>query len=371
MKRFLSFALILSCLISLLPSCVHLVPQRPSDYVTGTAVVIDNITPFVYDESMLEDDTRPVEVEGKTYNVTAYSMMNYCCRIGETAYTDFTRYYGNKIVRHYQNGESESYYTVFTEANYQLLYVFLEPDENGVLRFQEYIGYSMDARYTIRHDMIFEQDQPAAILGDRLPDSCYLDYYSPQELAKNNERIHQLYLHNCAVLNLPSLESIQLKLMREKTEASVYRCLQSSSFDVIDPVRNYAWHGFYCYDLILYEDGTGSLHYRHFIDKAAYEYELDEEATVSLTAEELIAFTTALQAYDFPNIPTWNPEELFGFDGETTYLIGGNDYFDTHLIGMWGSSPRHGIYHLRTALEDLAREKIHPTSGRVYVDYES
>ena len=118
MKRFLFLVLILSCLISLLPSCVHLVPQRPSDYVTGTAVVIDNITPFVYDESMLEDDTRPVEVEGKTYNLSVVDVMNYCLNSGKTAYTDFIRYCGNKPVRYLKNGDRETYYTVYSLSNY-------------------------------------------------------------------------------------------------------------------------------------------------------------------------------------------------------------------------------------------------------------
>ncbi len=368
MKRTLALALLLATVLSLLPSCIRIVPTRPSDYLPGSEIVIDNTIPFVYDTKLLENDRFPVKVEGKVYSVTVMDMFNYCANTEKNTYADFISYCGNKPVRHVKSGDKDFYYTVYSLSNYRLLYLLLEPNENGTLMLPDFAQSPADAADILHPDLILDHDQPSEILGDNLPDFHRLEYYSPQELMQKNERIRMLYLNACMELELPSVESIQ-RDMRDENAEQFYRCLQSSAFDVIDHDRNESWHGYYCYDLLLYKDGTGSLHYRHFKHIGKYEYEIDEEATVSLTAEELAPFKTALETYDFQNIPTWNPQEHLGLDGETTYLIGGTDFYSTHLIGMWESNHRHGIYHLRTALEDLTREKIAPASGRVYVEY--
>ena len=152
-----------------------------------------------------------------------------------------------------------------------------------------------------------------------------------------------------------------------------YRCVQEVSFDVVDADGYKASHGLYCYDLSVFLDGMGSLHYRHYVYEPYPNYTLDQEEKVDLTVEEVSSFQSVLREYDFENIPAWDPDDRSGTgtDGGTTYIIGVPENTDfAHFVALWGAQETDGIYQIRTAIENLVREKIEVTSGRVYVDYE-
>ena len=78
-----------------------------------------------------------------------------------------------------------------------------------------------------------------------------------------------------------------------------YRCVQEVSFDVVDADGYKASHGLYCYDLSVFLDGTGSLHYRHYVYEPYPNYTLDQEEKVDLTVEEVSSFQSVLREYDF------------------------------------------------------------------------
>jgi hypothetical protein len=152
------------------------------------------------------------------------------------------------------------------------------------------------------------------------------------------------------------------------------RCMQRVSFDIMRDDKSY--DGFYVYDLLLEEDGRGTLYFYHLDDRDYlpdnYTYRIIQQETIHLTAEEGTALKALLTEWDFMNQPTWNPEEYMGFDGTTTYVyatgvIGGEDKrYGSNLIVMWEPTSRNAHYHIRTAIEDLVRAHVTVEEGRIY-----
>ena len=339
MKKLLTVLLMLM----LLPMLFACGEKLPPDYVQGDAIVIDNTTPFVYTENP----------PGSTAPYLILSIIR-----GEDmwSYSDFAAYYGAKIIRHYVMEDTDYYYTVYSLPDNSLAYIWMQPDEKGILRishpFNEWC--LADARNLYTDMPVFEYDRPPAILGDRMPLSCQKESYTFEEIAKNTEHQWQMYSDRCSAAGLETYFNIK----HAPDVRTFYRCMQSVAFD------EKSADGLYVYDLIQYRDGTAALRFRHLYDHQYPQYTLEQDTTIPLTAEETETILHVFEEEDFENIPTWNPEEYTGFDGETTFVHGDSE----HLIAMWCAGEQYGIYKIRTAFENIVKNHTTVTSGRIFAD---
>ena len=179
---------------------------------------------------------------------------------------------------------------------------------------------------------------------------CDLTTISLQEINAKIEQRWRWYTDDCKKVSLNALAEDVFDTA-EKPLKYVYRTVQYKMFDTITDNR-FASGGIYNYDLCLYKDGTAELVYRHYDEGSPYV--LLREMRIALDSEEQAHIEATLSEWDLNSIPTWNPEEPLGVDGETTYILGTNGY-DTHLASMWCADDRYGIYHIRTALEETVR----------------
>lgn len=191
--------------------------------------------------------------------------------------------------------------------------------------------------------------------------------YTPDENAENVAWEWASYYRLCNEVNIPH----SVYADRDNVQSYPFiRCIQSVSFDIVRNDKGF--HGVYVYDIYVHDDGSGVLYFYHLDDQnylPSYTYTLIQEETVSLTAEEVASVTNVMDEWDFANQPTWNPEELMGFDGETTYIYARGEFADTyceHMISMWEPTERYAHYHIRTAIEDLVRAHITVEEGRIY-----
>ena len=327
----------------------------PPDYVKGNKIVIDNETPFVYPFTDLQPTAYP---QGYPYTYSPSAILFMYHPEGEPVrhYSAFARYCGNKILRACTTEEIADYYTVYAELDNGLTYVFLNKGEDGTLLIDRERSGPADARSVL--DGIQKQDQPAVILGARLPIKYQKEYYSFDEVARRTENVWQEYSHYCASADLPS----HFEYLYDPEISEFWRCMQSVSFDVTDKDSRRAADGLYVYDLIRYKDGRNVLHFRHLTDWSYPRHELVQEEILPLSDEEAKAIFTVLEEANVSDIPTWNPEESSGFDGETTYVLNPHE----HLIGMWCATEHHSIYHIREAFEEIVRNRITVTSGRIF-----
>lgn len=365
----LALLLTLSALL-FLPAC-SLKSNLPADFVKGDEAVVDNETPFVYDESSVR--YYDYEYEGKEYSDTV-AWRCYLLEESEHEYTysSIASLFGNKIVRHYTEGGKDTYYTVYSLPDNKLFYMSLCM-KDGVLYLDQdpycVLNETFDAR---RGDglegYVYEQDYPDAILGDQLPSDCYLENYTPEEIAEKIEFQWASYYNTCNQINIPH----SLNHDRDGVECSKFiRCIQSVSFDLVREDGN-TYHGCYVYDLYTYRDGTGVLYFYHlyyenFLLQSAYH--IIQEETIPLTAEEVSSVVDVMIEQDFANHPTWNPEGFVGMDGSSTDVFAagnfGNDW-TWHLISMWEPTSHYPHYHIRTTIENLVRAHITVEEGRIY-----
>jgi hypothetical protein len=219
--------------------------------------------------------------------------------------------------------------------------------------------------------MVLDKDLPSAIVGDNLPPECYLDFYDAETILENNLLQWEYYYSACNYVNIPHAT---LMSSADEKGRTFIRCMQRVSFDIMRDDKSH--DGFYVYDLLLEEDGGGTLYFYHLDDRDFlpdnYTYRIIQQETIPLTAEEGTALKALLTEWDFMNQPTWNPEEYMGFDGTTTYVyatgvIGGEDKrYGSNLIVMWEPTSRNAHYHIRTAIEDLVRAHVTVEEGRIY-----
>ncbi len=358
-KRLFTIFLLFALLLPVLTSCLRFKKNRPADFVSGNEVVIDNETPFVYNESADDED---------------FEYLKFL-DFDELTYRDFIQFYGNKIVRCYESpNDGIQHYTVFSLPNYRLCYLFLIPTDNGDFLI-DYCSY-LDSRTRDEGRLFYPQDSPEVILGGKMPDYCYKEYYSFDEIQREIELKWDEYENLCYGANLESHNAFHYAKNEDGdyTTAAFYRIIQDVAFDTFEKENGYvyAYTGTYVYDICFLKDGSGILHYRHYVLEKYPNRRLDQEETVNLSAEEVARLRAVLKANSFYEIPTWNPEERSGSDGEDTYILGfdASQYWSLHLVAMWGAAPQYGIYQIRTAVETLVRERIEVTSGCVYVEYD-
>ncbi|MBQ9780037.1 MAG: hypothetical protein IJW00_03735 [Clostridia bacterium] len=372
MKKLICALTTLSLLVMapcLLTACGE---KLPADYVKGTDVVIDNETPFVYDESTVKYYTSKTDGKKGSLDIEYVTYAMGRDKDQEYTYQYIASIFGNKIVRNYTEGGKNTYYTVYSLPDNELFYLSLYM-KDGVLYLDKdiYSGLneSMDARYDELDGYIYEQDFPAEIMGDKLPKHCYLDYYSQEEIAKNNERKWSGYYDSCNQINIPH----SIYHDRDGVECiNFIRCIESVSFDLVRDDGN-TYHGYYVYDLYVHENGAGvlyfyHLYYKNWLQQSAFH--IIQEETIPLTVEEVASVVDVMVEQDFAHHPTWNPEEFTGMDGSSTdiFAVGnfGGGGYKKHLISMWEPTARYPHYHIRKAIEDLVRAHVTVEEGRIY-----
>ena len=381
MKRILCLTLALLMTLSgllCLPACSGQ-NNLPADFVKGDEIVIDNETPFVYDESTVK--TAPV----KTPSGKEEWHVDGLCGIwndGEedVPYSKVSSYFGNKIIRHRVADGQDTYYTVYSLPDNQIYYVFFRMKDDVLVLDPEHTINVINLALDIREkemiaEYVYEYDLPSAIIGDKLPAHCYLDYYEPEEIERRNNLEWEFYGSACGSAGLstdPYKSDFYCELYaegRHKEVDGAIRCIQSVSFDTEegDPEsEDYTvHHGAYFYDIYVFTDGTGILFFTHFNTDVHPRYAVWQREEIKLSTIEVEKLTTLLDVWDFNNIPTWNPEEFSGFDGETTTVftsISGHH----NLTSMWSASERDAVYHIREAIEEIVRDHVTVERGRIY-----
>ena len=380
MKRILclmlSVLLLLSAVLAL-PACSGK-NKLPADYVKGDAEVIDNETPFVYNDSTVKYYHE--KYNGETVSLDISDFVYHLSQVEERdfSYAYIASVFGNKIVRHYTEGDRDTYYTVYSLPDNELFYLSLCMKDGALyLDKDPYSGLNetLDARWDNLNGYVYEQDFPAAILGDALPSDCYLDYYSPEEIERRNNLEWEFYGEYCSRAGIPTdpfTSDFYCDLYaqgRHKEVDGAIRCIQSVSFDTEegDPEsEDYTiHHGSYFYDIYVFTDGTGVLFFTHFNTDVYPRYAVWQKEEIKLSTIEVEKLTTLLDVWDFNNIPTWNPEEFSGFDGETTTVftsISGHH----NLTSMWSATERDAVYHIREAIEEIVRDHVTVERGRIY-----
>ncbi len=382
MKKCVALGLTVLMLLSL-PLCIAACSKKeklPADFVKGDEVVVDNETPFVYDETSVRYYT--TTEDGKEYK---FDVEDYVYRLGEDSvrtHAQMTSIFGNKILRHFTEGDKDIYYSVYSLPDNKLFYLFFHIKDGVYYVDMDYHAYMFqiyDARDDGFEGLLYEQDFPAVILGDRLPAECYLENHTPQEIERRNNLEWEFYGEHCDRAGLttdPFISDYYCELYeqgRHKELDGAIRCIQSVSFDTITKGETEAddvvYHGTYVYDIYVHTDGTGVLHFYHFNADSYPRYTAWQTEVITLSPAETATLKSLLDEWDFVNIPTWNPEERSGFDGETTtvYVEG---LGHSNLTSMWSASERDAVYHIREAIEEIVRDRVTVKRGRIYNEKE-
>ena len=152
MKRILCLTLaLLMTLFALLclPACSGK-NKLPADFVKGDEIVIDNETPFVYDESTVK--TAPVKT---SYGKEEWHVDGLCgiWNDGEedVPYSKVSSYFGNKIIRHRVADGQDTYYTVYSLPDNRIYYVFFRMKDDVLVRDILVPGSSKN--YTIKSEL--------------------------------------------------------------------------------------------------------------------------------------------------------------------------------------------------------------------------
>lgn len=214
------------------------------------------------------------------------------------------------------------------------------------------------------------------------------------ETARLAERVWDDYISHCNIMGCdPNYEQ---PLDHEGSYAGeVIRCVYIEAFDESvpdDPLPEnqlYGPSGGYVYDVYIYGDGSGYLHYQQW--GSIYTIEIEEdghrnliddrrvlfaESTTPLTAEEIDSIFAVMEQHDYGNIPTHNPAMYTGMDGNTTFLVYSSSLVDDHadwkghMISAFYAEEGDPCYEIRKAIEKLViahdagvlPERIQPTA---------
>jgi hypothetical protein len=208
----------------------------------------------------------------------------------------------------------------------------------------------------------------------------------PFETARLAEQVWDDYMSTCAMIGC----NPQYDFSNEDTSphvSEVIRCVYVESFDESIPTdqplaenERYSPTGSYVYDICIYNDGSGYLHYQqwgsiHTVEVGYWEFEgetremteligwrnvLFTESTVELTAEEVGSIFAVMEQHDYENVPTTNPYMYTGMDGDTTFVVYSSstrlaDHVDWrgHMISTWCAKEGSPCYEIRKAIEKL------------------
>ena len=207
----------------------------------------------------------------------------------------------------------------------------------------------------------------------------------PFETARLAERVWDDYMSTCSWIGC----NPQYDHSGEDDSphvGEVIRCVYMESFDESRPKdyplaenERFSPSCGYVYDICIYSDGSGYLHYQqwgtiHTVEIDYYEFEeetrestrtigwrnvLFAESTVKLTAAEIDGIFAVMEQHDYGSIPTDNPHMYTGMDGDTTFLVYTSSLVDTHadwkghMISTWCAKEGSPCYEIRMAIEKL------------------
>ena len=205
------------------------------------------------------------------------------------------------------------------------------------------------------------------------------------ETARLAERVWDDYMSTCSWIGC----NPQYDHSGEDTSpyvGEVIRCVYTESFDESRPKdyplaenERFSPTCGYVYDICIYNDGSGYLHYQqwgtiHTVEVGYWEYEgetremtktigwrsvLYAESTVELTAEEINGIFAVMERHDYGHIPTENPSMYTGMDGDTTFLVYTGSSIDPHadwmghMISAWCAEAGSPCFEIRKAIEEL------------------
>ena len=205
------------------------------------------------------------------------------------------------------------------------------------------------------------------------------------ETARLAERVWDDYMSTCSWIGC----NPQYDHSGEDTSpyvGEVIRCVYTESFDESRPKdyplaenERFSPSCGYVYDICIYNDGSGYLHYQqwgtiHTVEVGYWEFEgetresiqtigwrsvLYAESTVELTAEEINGIFAVMEQHDFGNIPTDNPHMYTGLDGDTTFLVYTGSSIDPHadwmghMVSAWCAKAGSPCFEIRKAIEEL------------------
>jgi hypothetical protein len=210
----------------------------------------------------------------------------------------------------------------------------------------------------------------------------------PFETARLAERVWDDYMSTCSWIGC----NPQYDHSGEDTSphvGEVIRCVYMESFDESRPKdyplaenERFSPSCGYVYDICIYNDGSGYLHYQqwgsiHTVEVGYWEFEgetresiqtigwrnvLYAESTVALTAEEINGIFAVMEQHDYGSIPTDNPHMYTGMDGDTTFLVYTSSSIDPHadwkghMVSAWCAEVGDPCYEIRKAIEKLVIE---------------
>ena len=316
MKRrfFINLAIFLSVvLVTLGANRLLKITEHPAfshdDYVYGRRMVIDNETPFEYDAALaVSDGIGPVGLTDWFDPLATWEQVRDAC--------------GNKILRE----KDGRLYTVYSAGGNRLHYVFFERDPDGAWALytegmydtvHSFVGYGLD-------EYIYEQDSPAAILGDALPSETIS---TEQALRYAEYAEHALY-HARRNTNTPDIRQV----LEDGTATHAYRMTIEGIF-----------HGVYMFDFYIHESGTGTLRYRRYrAEGASYIKEVMEDVSYPLTEADAASLAAVFAEQQFFDLPAVHPYE-------STYLMDGYYIYLEGVEGMHtfsGDSRDFSSYHM-------------------------
>jgi hypothetical protein len=210
----------------------------------------------------------------------------------------------------------------------------------------------------------------------------------PFETARLAERVWDDYMSTCSWIGC----NPQYDHSGEDTSphvGEVIRCVYTESFDESRPKdyplaenERFSPSCGYVYDICIYNDGSGYLHYQqwgtiHTVEVGYWEFEgetresiqtigwrnvLYAESTVKLTAAEIDGILAVMEQHDYGSIPTDNPHMYTGMDGDTTFLVYTSSSIDPHadwkghMVSAWCAEVGDPCYEIRKAIEKLVIE---------------
>ena len=321
-------------------SCVAHPAFSHADYVYGNRMVIDNETPFEYDAALaVSDGIGPVGLTDWLDPLATWEQVRDAC--------------GNKILRE----KDGRLYTVYSTGGNRLQYVFFERDPDGAWALytegmydtvHSFVGYGLD-------EYIYEQDSPAAILGDALPSETI----STEQALRYAEYAEQALYHARRNTSTPDIRQI----LEDGTATQAYRMTIEGLF-----------HGVYMFDFYIHESGTGTLRYQRYrAEGAFYIKEVMEDVSYSLTEAEAASLAAVFAEQQFFDLPTVHPYEstylmdgyyiyLEGVKGMHTFSGGSRDFSSYHMVQIHDHSLH---YPQLTAIHDAIVALVESKGGAV------
>ncbi len=197
------------------------------------------------------------------------------------------------------------------------------------------------------------------------------------EAARLAERVWDDYISHCNIMGCdPNYE--QPLDYKGPYAGEVIRCVYVEAFDESlpdDPLpenQYYGPSGGYVYDIYMYGDGSGYLHYQQW--GSIYTVEINEdghrqiaddrrvlfaESTTPLTAEEINSVFAVMEQHSYGELPTHNSAMYTGMDGNTTFLVYSSSLIDDHadwkghMISAFYAEEGSPCYDIRKAIEAL------------------